>query len=68
MLYSGSHDELADPDDVQTLITTLEGIVQNVYWKEVRKYAHLDFGKFFEKIRYIFLISCCSLKPGHWML
>lgn len=45
MMYSGSHDELADPDDVQNLITTLEGIVESVYWKEVRKYAHLDFGK-----------------------
>eukprot|EP00339_Tiarina_fusa_P023334 CAMPEP_0117053532 /NCGR_PEP_ID=MMETSP0472-20121206/37029_1 /TAXON_ID=693140 ORGANISM="Tiarina fusus, Strain LIS" /NCGR_SAMPLE_ID=MMETSP0472 /ASSEMBLY_ACC=CAM_ASM_000603 /LENGTH=364 /DNA_ID=CAMNT_0004768629 /DNA_START=113 /DNA_END=1207 /DNA_ORIENTATION=+ len=43
MLYSGSHDELADPDDVQTLVTTLEGIVESLYWKEVRKYAHLDF-------------------------
>ena len=46
MLYSGSHDELADPKDVQNLIDTLDGIIESLYWKEVRKFAHLDFGLF----------------------
>ena len=47
MLYSGSHDELADPKDVQNLVDQLRSIVQSVYWKEIDKYAHLDYGKFY---------------------
>jgi hypothetical protein len=44
-LYSGSHDELADPADVQVLIDQLQPVVKSLYWKEIDKYAHLDFGK-----------------------
>ena len=46
MIYSGSHDELADPTDVQNLINQLNTFVESLYWKEVDKYAHLDFGMF----------------------
>jgi len=42
-LYSGSHDELADPTDVQALVNQLKSITQWLYWNEVDKYAHLDY-------------------------
>lgn len=42
-LYSGSHDELADPQDVNELVSQLRSIVTWLYWEEIDKYAHLDY-------------------------
>jgi len=43
VMYSGSHDVLADPVDVQRLMDRLALIVDKLYWKEVDKFAHLDY-------------------------
>ena len=46
MLYSGSNDVLADPFNVQQLVSALEANnMEFLTWKEIPKYAHLDYGK-----------------------